>query len=37
MGKKQQDDEKDISSYWMTSRKQADTGNLRRKHYIAFQ
>jgi hypothetical protein len=28
--------EKDVSSYWMTLRKRQDTGNLKRKHYIAL-
>jgi hypothetical protein len=27
---------KDISSYWMTLRKREDTGNRKRKHYIAL-
>jgi hypothetical protein len=27
-----EDEEEDVSSYWMTLRKQEDTGNLKRKH-----
>jgi len=27
-----EDEEKDVSSYWMNVRKREDTGNLKRKH-----
>jgi len=30
------EDEKDVSIYWMILRKGKDTGNLKRKHYIAL-
>jgi len=30
------EDEKDVSIYWMILGKGEDTGNLKRKHYIAL-
>jgi len=31
-----EDEEEDVSSYWMTSRKREDTGNWKRVHSIAL-
>jgi hypothetical protein len=34
--KRLEDEEEDVSNYWMTSRKREDTGNRKRKHSIAL-